>query len=168
MQLEEQKELKSDEEDKRAQVAPNMGAGGSHPQAMPDPAENEGEEEAADCEQQRNEEKEEIQRLLRGWRTRETSPIVRWAWADYIDEEHERQEEPEEEIEERKLEAQVCRAGGAAEPRGGGGGAEGKGGEEQDTGGESREELRKQRRRREARGEEKARRARGEEAQRRA
>ena len=33
-------------------------------------------------EQQRNEEKEEILRLLGEWQERETSPIVKWAWAD--------------------------------------------------------------------------------------
>ena len=33
-------------------------------------------------EQQRNEEKEEILRLLGTWQERETSPIVKWAWAD--------------------------------------------------------------------------------------
>ena len=75
------------------------------------------EEEAAGGEQQCNEEKEEILRLLKGWRTSETSTIVRWAWADDIDEERERQEEPAEESEESKLEAHECRAGGPEEPR---------------------------------------------------
>ena len=41
-----------------------------------------GEEEMAEGEQQRNEEKEEILKLLRGWQEMETSPIMRWAWAD--------------------------------------------------------------------------------------
>ena len=77
MQLEEQKELKTEEEDERVQVAPKMGAGGSHPRPR-QTRQSEGEEEAAEGEQQRNEEKEEI-------RTCETSPFARWALADYID-----------------------------------------------------------------------------------
>ena len=55
-----------------------MSAGGSHPQAMSHP----GDEEVAKGEQQRNEEKEEILRLLGEWQKRETSPIVGCAWAD--------------------------------------------------------------------------------------
>ena len=39
-------------------------------------------------EQQLNEEKEEILRLLRGWQDRETSSVVRGAWADDIGEDH--------------------------------------------------------------------------------
>ena len=41
-----------------------------------------GKERATEGEQQRNEEKEEILRLLGEWQEREASPIVRWAWAD--------------------------------------------------------------------------------------
>ena len=73
-------------------MAPNMGAGGSHPQATSDP----GEEQAAEGEQQRNEEKEEILRLLRGWQEKETSPIMRWAWADESTEEEESNQEERE------------------------------------------------------------------------
>ena len=69
-----------EEEEERDRMAPNMGAGGSHPQAMSDP----GKERATEAEPQRNEEKEEILRLLGEWQERETSPIVRWAWADEI------------------------------------------------------------------------------------
>ena len=68
-----------------------MEAGGSHPQAMSDP----GEGEMTEGEQQRNEEKEEILKLLRGWQERETSPVVRWAWADESTEEESNQEEEE-------------------------------------------------------------------------
>ena len=70
-------------------MAPNMEAGGSHPQAMPDP----GEDEMAKGEQQRNEEKEEILRLLGEWQESVTSPIVLWAWADENTEEESKQEE---------------------------------------------------------------------------
>ena len=59
--------------------------------------------------QQLNEEKEEILRMLRRWQDRETSPVVRRAWADDIGEEHEKQEELEEESVEKELEAQACR-----------------------------------------------------------
>ena len=52
-------------------------------------------------EQQRNEEKEEILRLLGEWQERETSPIVRWAWADEI-RETENTEEQEREKEKKK------------------------------------------------------------------
>ena len=41
-----------------------------------------GKEEAAEGEQHRTKEKEEILRLLGDWQEREASPIVRWAWAD--------------------------------------------------------------------------------------
>ena len=54
--------VRQHEEDERVQMAPNMVAGGSHFQAMADP----GEEEATEEERQRNEEKEEILRVLRG------------------------------------------------------------------------------------------------------
>ena len=69
-------------------MAPNMAAGGSHPHAMSNP----GEGEAAEGEQQRNEEKEEILRLLGEWQEREMSSIVRWAWADENTEEESKQE----------------------------------------------------------------------------
>ena len=70
------------------------------PQAVSDP----GEEEAAEGEQHRNKEKEEILRLLGEWQERETSPIVRWAWADEnreaesTEEEEEKGESGEEEM----------------------------------------------------------------------
>ena len=41
-----------------------------------------GKERATEGEQQRNEEKEKILRLLGEWQECEASPIVRWAWAD--------------------------------------------------------------------------------------
>ena len=65
-------EEEADEEDERVQVAPNMGAGGSHPQAMLDP-----EEEAAEG-------KNGTRRL-------------RWADSDDNEEEEGRQEAVEEE-----------------------------------------------------------------------
>ena len=43
-------------------------------------------------EQQCSEEKQEILKLLRGWQEKETSPIVRWAWADESTEEESNQE----------------------------------------------------------------------------
>ena len=49
-------------------------------------------ERATKASKQRNEEKEEILRLLGEWQERETSPIVRWAWADEISEEAKAQE----------------------------------------------------------------------------
>ena len=73
------------------------GAGGSHPQAISDLAENEWKGEIAEGEQQHNEEKEDILRFLRGW------PLDGQG-------RHERQEEPEEESEEKKLVAQECRS----------------------------------------------------------
>ena len=76
-----------DKEEERVRMAPNMGAGGSHPQAMLDP----GKGEMAEGEQQRIEEKEEILKLLRGWQERKTSPIVRWAWTDENTEEESNQ-----------------------------------------------------------------------------
>ena len=78
--------MKDEELEEQGRVAPNMGAGVS------DPAENEGKGQIAECEQQRNEEREEMLKLLRGWQEKETGPVVRWAWADDI---NERQEEPE-------------------------------------------------------------------------
>ena len=74
-------------------MAPNMGAGGSYPQAISDP----GEEEAAKGKQQRNEENEENLRFLGEWQGSETSPIVRCAWADENTEEENKQEEGREE-----------------------------------------------------------------------
>ena len=84
--------------EEQVRMAPNMEAGGSHPQAMSDP----GEGEMAEGERQRNEEKEEILKLLRGWQERETSPIVRWAWVDESTEEESNQEEVREEKPEKK------------------------------------------------------------------
>ena len=127
------------EEDGTRGAGPSGAKHGSHTQAMSDPAGNEGEEEAAEGEQQHNEEKEENQRLLRGWQERETSTTVRWAWADYVDEE----QEPAEESEEKKLEAHRCRAGGAVEPRGEGGRAEEKGPQEGKTERKNTEEKKK-------------------------
>ena len=77
-----------EEKEERDRMAPNMGAGGSHPQAMSDP----GEEEVAQGEQHCNEEKEEILRLLREWQEKETSPIVRWALTNESTEEESNQE----------------------------------------------------------------------------
>ena len=57
----EQDNVSQHEEDERVQVAPNVGAGGSYPQATMDLAEEEGTEE----EWQRNEGKEEKLKLLR-------------------------------------------------------------------------------------------------------
>ena len=74
-------------------------------QAMSDP----GEGEMAEGEQQCNEEKEEILKLLRGWQERETSPIVRWAWADESTEEESNQEEVREESGEEKKETRGMR-----------------------------------------------------------
>ena len=51
-------------------MAPNMVVGGSYPQAMSDL----GEGEMAEGEQERNEEKEEILKLLRGWQEKENEP----------------------------------------------------------------------------------------------
>ena len=79
-------------EEEQVRMAPNMGARGSHPQAMSDL----GVEDMAEGEQQRNEEKEEILKLLRGWQEKETSPIVRWAWADESTETESRQEDKRE------------------------------------------------------------------------
>ena len=39
--LKDEEDQEADEEDKRGRVAPNMGAGGSHPQATSDPREEE-------------------------------------------------------------------------------------------------------------------------------
>ena len=75
-------------EEERVRMAPNMGAGGSHPQATSDPGEGEMAE--------GNEEKEEILKLLRGWEEKKTSPIVRWALADESTEEESNQENGEE------------------------------------------------------------------------
>ena len=49
----------------------------------------------AESKQQRNEEREEILKLLRGWQEKETSPIMRWAWADESTEEESNQENGE-------------------------------------------------------------------------
>ena len=83
-------------------MAPNMGTGGSLPQATSDP----GEREMAEG----NEEKEEILKLLRGWQEEETSPIVRWALADENTEGESNQEEVREESgEEEKKETRGMR-----------------------------------------------------------
>ena len=92
-------------EEEQVRMAPNMGAGGSHPQAMSDL----GETEMAEGEQQRNEEKEEILKLLRGWQEKETSPIVRWALADESAEEEINQEEVREGSGEEKKETRGMR-----------------------------------------------------------
>ena len=98
-----QQEMREREEE-RVRMAPNMGAGGSHPQATSDP----GEEQAAEGEQQRNEEKEEILKLLKGWQEKETSPIMRWAWADESTEEESNQENGEEKKETRGMSWADC------------------------------------------------------------
>ena len=94
-----------EKEEERVRMAPNMGAGGSHPQATSDP----GEGEMAEGEQQCNEEKEEILKLLRGWQEKETSPIVRWALADESAEEEINQEEVREGSGEEKKETRGMR-----------------------------------------------------------
>ena len=73
--------IKEEEEGQGKQVraAPNMVAGASHPQAMSDPAENEGKKRQRKANNSAVRKKEEILRLPRGWRTSETSSIVRWA-----------------------------------------------------------------------------------------
>ena len=71
------------EEGERVQVAPNVGACGSHSQAMTDP-----------------EEKEDALRLLRGWRQSETSPIMKWA--DCLEEELDKQKELEQKAEDER------------------------------------------------------------------
>ena len=85
-------------EEERVRMAPNMRAGGSHPQAMSDPEEGE----MAEGGQQCNGKKEEILKLLRRWQEKETSPIVRWAWADESTEEESNQEKVREERGEEK------------------------------------------------------------------
>ena len=74
--------MKDEELEEQGRVAPNLGAGGSQTQAISDLAESEEKGEVEESEQQRNEEKEEILKLLRGWQQREASPVVRWAWVD--------------------------------------------------------------------------------------
>ena len=55
-------EEKEHEEDERVQVAPNMGAGGSHPQAMKDPGEEDGKRNRwADCDDEDEKERQEGQ-----------------------------------------------------------------------------------------------------------
>ena len=84
----------TDEEDEWVQVAPNMGAGGSHPQATTDPEEGRAEEQKrgtrnlrwADCDDKEEEE---------GW----TKKVMR---LDCSDDEQEGQEEAAEEREERR------------------------------------------------------------------
>ena len=88
-----EEEQETDEEDEWVQVAPNMGAGGSHPQAKLDPEEEAVEEERgtrtlrwADCD-----DKEEGE----GWKRKVM-------WLDGSDDEQEGQREAAEEREERK------------------------------------------------------------------
>ena len=64
-----EEEQKTDEEDERVQVAPNMGAGGSHPQAMLDPEEEAVEEERGT---------RKLRRQGRRGRMEEESDVVRW------------------------------------------------------------------------------------------
>ena len=87
-----EEEQKADEEDERDRVAPNMGAGGSHPQATTDPEEEAVEEERgtrklrwADCYDKEEEE---------GWKRKAM-------WLDGSDEEQGGQEEAAEERSER-------------------------------------------------------------------
>ena len=110
-----------EEEDERVQVAPNMGAAGSYPQATSDPEEEEATEEE--------------------WHEpRKEQRIVKWA--DCSDDEQGRQEELAEEREDKKRVEQAeakCREGEAEQGREGGR-AQGKGREEHQTGEESKEE----------------------------
>ena len=123
-----QQEMREREEE-RVRMAPNMEAGGSHPQATSDP----GEEQAAEGEQQRNEEKEEILKLLKGWQEKETSPIMRWAWADESTEEESNQENGEEKKETRGMSWADCEDHEGEKDE-----------EEQETAGERQEEARQE------------------------
>ena len=59
---EDELEKKEHEEDERVQVAPNMGAGGSHPQAMTDPGEEDGKRKRwVDCDDEDDEGRQEGQ-----------------------------------------------------------------------------------------------------------
>ena len=124
-----QQEMREREEE-RVRMAPNMGAGGSHPQATSDP----GEEQAAEGEQQRNEEKEEILKLLRGWQEKETSPIMRWAWVDESTEDESNQENGEEKKETRGMSWADCEDHEGEKDE-----------EEQETAGERQQEAERQR-----------------------
>ena len=53
-------------------------------------------------EQQRNEEKAEILRLLGEWQERKASPIVRWAWTDENRKQREQKKKRREKAEMRK------------------------------------------------------------------
>ena len=73
----------ADEEDERGRVAPDMGAGGSHPQATSDPGKEEKEKKEtrvlswADCndeELKENEEEVEQEKETRQWETTEERP----------------------------------------------------------------------------------------------
>ena len=66
--------MKDEELEEQGRVAPNLGAGGSQTQAISDLAESEEKGEVEESEQQRNEEKEEILKLLRGWQQRKRAP----------------------------------------------------------------------------------------------
>ena len=116
--------VKKEEEEQEGwvRVAPNMGARGSHSQAISDPTEKEGEEEATEGEQQRNEERGENLRLLKGWRESETSAIVRWEGRSTSTKKGKRSHRKK--VRRKKQKAHGCRAGGAEEPRGEGGRAE--------------------------------------------
>ena len=105
-----------DEEDDRVQVAPNMGAGGSHPQATSVPEEEEAEEKEEEEEKEAGEgqqRKGEWQSLTgqwiltsaREWRS-ESSHVGKWA--DCVDEETE--EGGEEEKQEAENECEGVKA----------------------------------------------------------
>ena len=84
-----EEEQETDEEDERVQVAPNMGAGGSHPQAMLDPEEEAVEEERgtrklrwADCDDKEEEE---------GW-------MKKVMWLDCSDGEQDKRKQQKKEV----------------------------------------------------------------------
>ena len=117
------------EEKERVGVAPNMEAGGAYLQ----------EEERQRREGQHSEEKEEISRFLRKWRSDRTSPIMKWA--DCVQEELGKQEEAADGIKEQQeeqLEEECQEREAEGQPREGGR-AEDKSGEEHETGEESEE-----------------------------
>ena len=69
-----------DEEDDRVQVAPNMGAGGSHPQATSDPEEDEEEEAGAGQQQWRREEAMREVEKQQQWRREEATREAEKQW----------------------------------------------------------------------------------------
>ena len=102
------------EDEERFRMAPNMGAGGSHPQAMTDPEEK-----------QQRQEGQWVLRPAREWWS-EPSPIMKWA--DCVE------EEPEDEREERMQNVEdVCEEKEAEEQRRGVEQAESGGEKEQET-----------------------------------